>query len=120
MFDDDQLVGVRCRSCATYSFPAQERCSRCGEETEPAVLPSHGRVWSWTVQRIRPKPPYEGPEDFEPFALGYVDLGPLLLETRLRGKRVDAWRIGEPVELRVAPAGDNSTPGPFWFEAAPT
>ena len=36
-------------------------------------LPRTGRLWSWTRQDFRPKPPYEGPEPFEPFLLGYVE-----------------------------------------------
>jgi uncharacterized OB-fold protein len=107
----EHLVGVRCRSCGTYAFPVQSGCPRCGGEPEPVALPRRGTVWSWTVQRIRPKPPYEGPEEFDPFAVGYVDLGPLLVEARLAGKPVDAWRIGEPVEL--AP-GDPNDAGERW------
>ena len=57
------------------------------------------------MQRIRPKPPYEGPDDFEPFAVGYVDLGPVRVESRLEGKPVDEWRIGEPVQLAAGAAG---------------
>ncbi len=68
-----------------------------------AALPATGTVWSSTVQRIRPKPPYEGPDDFEPFAVGYVDLGPVRVESRLDGRPVDEWRIGEPVRLPPGP-----------------
>jgi len=36
-------------------------------------LPPSGTLWSYTVQRFRPKsPPYRGPEPFEPYALGYI------------------------------------------------
>ena len=40
------------------------------------TFPAKARLWSWTVQRFRPKsPPYAGPVAFEPYAVGYVDLG---------------------------------------------
>jgi uncharacterized OB-fold protein len=74
-------------------------------------LPAAGTVWSWTVQRIRPKPPYDGPDEFEPFAVGYVDLGPLRVEARLEGKPVADWRIGDSVHL-VAGAPDEH--GDVW------
>jgi uncharacterized OB-fold protein len=62
-------------------------------------LPRSGRLWSWTVQRFRPKsPPYEGTEAFEPYAVGYVDLGEVIVEARLVG-RWDAFRIGMPMTL---------------------
>lgn len=97
------LVGARCQSCHTHTFPVQQACPRCGSATAEVALPTHGSLWSWTVQRMRPKPPFRGPEEFEPFAVGYVDLGPLRVESRLDGKPVDAWVIGEP--LTLAPGG---------------
>jgi uncharacterized OB-fold protein len=73
-------------------------------------------VWTCTVQRHAPKPPYRAPATFTPFALGYVDLGPVKVESRLEGKACDAWRIGDEVELEVGPVpggdGDHLT---FWF-----
>lgn len=66
------------------------------------------------MQRLRPKPPYEGPDEFEPFAVGYVDLGPLMVEARLvthPGEAVDAWEIGQTVELVT---GDPNADGEVW------
>jgi uncharacterized OB-fold protein len=108
---EPHLVGVRCPACGAHAFPVQAACPRCGTATEPVALPSHGTLWSWTVQRTRPKPPYAGPEEFEPFAVGYVDLGPLRVETRLQGRAPDAWRIDEPV--RLVP-GDPDASGDRW------
>lgn len=77
-----------------------------------ATLPVAGTVWSWTVQRLRPK--RIAGESFEPFALGYVDLGPLKIETRFGGKPFDSWQIGDRVELAVPGPDDPSDP-PYWF-----
>jgi uncharacterized OB-fold protein len=108
---DVHLVGARCTSCDTHVFPPQPGCPRCGAGTELVALPDHGTVWSWTVQRTRPKPPYSGPDEFEPFAVGYVDLGPVRVESRLDGCPVEAWQIGDPV-LLVAGAPDAN--GEVW------
>ena len=98
------LVGGRCTSCGTHAFPAPSACARCGGgAVEPVALPSSGTVWTWTVQRLPPKPPFRGPDPFEPFAVGYVDLGPVKVEARLDGKAPDAWTIGDRVELAVGP-----------------
>ena len=66
-------------------------------------LPRQGKLWSWTIQRFRPKtPPYIGPEEFEPFALGYVELpGAVIVETRLTGIAFDAIRIGMEMQVVV-------------------
>ena len=84
-------------------------------EMAEVALPPSGTVWSWTVQRIRPKPPYRGPEEFEPFAVAYVDVGPVLVESRLAGRPVDDWRIGEPVDLVVDEADANADGPVFVF-----
>ena len=96
------LAGGRCAACDTHTFPAATACPRCGATTIDAVpLPTTGTVWTWTVQRLPPKPPFRAPEPFTPFAVGYVDLGPVKVETRLVGRPADAWTIGDDVELVV-------------------
>jgi uncharacterized OB-fold protein len=65
-------------------------------------LPRRGVVWTWTVQRFEPKPPYVAPPGgFAPFAVGYVDLGEVLVESLLLGDPT----IGAEVSLVRAPAG---------------
>jgi uncharacterized OB-fold protein len=107
----DHLMGGRCPVCTTHTFPTQPACPRCGSATEAIALPATGRVWSWTVQRIAPKPPYRGRDPFEPFAVGYVDVGPVLVESRLAGKPVDEWQIGDQVRLATQdPGSDGDAP----------
>ena len=36
------LVGSRCNSCGTHSFPTQAACSRCGAATADVALPATG------------------------------------------------------------------------------
>jgi uncharacterized OB-fold protein len=113
------LVGARCTTCGTHTFPPQPACPRCGAGTEPVALPDRGTVWTWTVQRTRPKPPYTGPDEFEPFAVGYVDLGPVRVESRLDGRPVAAWQIGDPVRLVAgSPDGDGNV-WAYRFEVDP-
>ncbi len=77
-------------------------------------LPRRGRVWSWTIQRFRPKsPPYIGPEAFEAFAIGYVELpDAVIVETRLTGVAFDAIRIGMEMELVIMPFATDATGQP--------
>jgi uncharacterized OB-fold protein len=112
---EEHLVGVRCMACGTHAFPPQPTCPRCGSATEPTALPARGTVWSWTVQRIRPKPPYTGPDEFEPFAVGYVDVGPLRVESRLEGKAAESWQIGDAVRLVPGGADDDGNVWSYRF-----
>lgn len=78
------LLGSRCPDCATTVFPNQSMCPSCGsDEMAEVSLPERGELWGFTVQSFRPKPPYCGPDPFEPFGVGYVDLGDVVVESRL-------------------------------------
>ncbi len=80
-----------------FPFPAQD------DGFERARLPREGSLWSWTVQRFRPKsPPYAGADAFEDYAVGYVALGDaIIVEGRLTGAEFGDLRIG--MAMRVVP-----------------
>jgi uncharacterized OB-fold protein len=87
------LLGGRHRASGRLVFPCPQ-----GDDWEREPLPGTGTLWSCTVQRFRPKsPPYAGPEAFEPYAVGYIDLGPLIVESRLTGAAPEDFRIGMPM-----------------------
>lgn len=95
---DLQLVGGRHRSTGRAVFPAPADL-----EYDQILLPIEGKLWSWTVQRFRPKtPPYLGTESFQPFAVGYVQLGEaLIVQGVLVGVDFETLEIGMP--MRVVP-----------------
>jgi uncharacterized protein len=119
--DGPHLIGSRCADCATDTFPVQASCPRCGSESvEPLVLPAAGAIWTWTVQRFAPKPPFRMPASFTPFAVAYIDLGTVRVEARLAGRSVDDWKIGDQVRLVIGPLSDNDLDWQaFWFEPLP-
>ncbi len=94
---DPALIGGRDRATGRIMFPLPADAGRF----EPVELPRTGRIWSWTVQRFRPKsPPYTGPEAFEPYAIAYVELpGATIVETRLTGFSFDTLKVGLPCRL---------------------
>jgi uncharacterized OB-fold protein len=110
--DPPRLAGTKCAKCGTVTFPAQDGCPRCtGGEMVPIELPQRGTLWTWTVQGFEPKPPYRPPAaGFEPYGVGYVDLGEVIIEGRLVGDEAQ-WEIGLPVELTLLPLwdGDDDT-----------
>jgi uncharacterized protein len=96
-----RLRGGRHRSSGRIVFP----CPASSEAYEPVALAREGTLWSFTVQRFRPKsPPYAGPEEFAPYAVGYVELpGEVIVESRLVDIAFDDLRIGLPLRLTTEP-----------------
>ncbi|MBN9622849.1 MAG: OB-fold domain-containing protein [Actinobacteria bacterium] len=102
-----RLVGSRCRNCGTVTFPRQDSCARCAQaDSEEHLLAPRGELFTWTVQRFRPKtPPYTGPEEFEPYGVGYVELsGECRVESILTTADPAELRIGRAMELTLIPA----------------
>ena len=99
LFTDEQpprLIGGRDRATGRIVFPCPP-----GDRFDAVPLQREGTVWSFTIQRFRPKsPPYAGPEAFQPFPVAYVELpGETIVEARLTGVDFDAIRIGMRVAL---------------------
>jgi uncharacterized protein len=91
-----RLIGGRDRATGQIVFPCPP-----GDRFDPYPLQRQGTVWSYTIQRFRPKsPPYAGPDAFRPFPVAYVELpGEVIVESRLEGVAFDAIQIGMAVEL---------------------
>jgi uncharacterized OB-fold protein len=114
---EPRLIGGRDRATGRLVFPVppDEECF------EPILLPARGRLWSWTVQRFRPKsPPYIGPEAFEPYAVGYIALeDTIIVEARLTGIAFDALHIDMPMRLVTLPFDLASGEARLTFAFAP-
>jgi uncharacterized protein len=95
-----RLIGGRNRATGRIVFPCPDNA-----DYEPYPLRRDGRLWSYTIQRYRPKsPPYAGPEAFEPWAVAYVELpGETIVEARLANVALDGIAIGMPLELALVP-----------------
>jgi uncharacterized protein len=100
-----RLAGGRCTECGTVVFPTQDGCPRCSHHPlQPHPLATTGVVWTWTRQLFAPKPPYHPSDDtWSPIALGYVDLGEVLVEGWLQPADRD-WAIGDAVRLTTVRA----------------
>jgi len=119
--EEPQLLGARCRDCSTTTFPSQSGCPRCtARNMEVVALPRHGVLWSWTIQGFRPKDPYLGPAAFTPYGVGYVDLGDVIVESRLSEHEPERLAIGQRVELAIVPfVTDNPDDDWVTFEFRP-
>lgn len=99
-----RLLGARRRSDGRVVFPFPEGAEQA--LYEPMALSTDGTLWSYTVQRFRPKPPYNGPgddKDFQPFVVGYVELaGEIIVESRIVADP-EQLKIGMPVTFTLLP-----------------
>lgn len=91
-----RLVGGRDRATGRIVFPCPD-----GGNYDAVPLSGEGRLWSYTVQRFRPKsPPYAGPEAFTPWVVAYVELpGEVIVEARLVGVAFEDIEIGMAVKF---------------------
>ena len=103
--DGPVLIGSRCARCGEVTFPANSFCPQCCEQTaERLPLARRGTLYSFTVQRFKPPPPYRGPEPFVPYAVGMIELPEgLRITSLLEVSRVETLQVGVPVELLITP-----------------
>ena len=101
-----RLIGSECTACGLIGFPAAADCVRCAStESRERLLSDRGTLWTYTTQDFRPpSPPYDGPDTFEPYAVGYIELpGELLVEARLTEPDPEKLRIGQDMRLTLVP-----------------
>ena len=116
---EPRLIGSECNACATVTFPRQDSCPRCtSEDVRERLLSPRGTLWTWTVQCFEPKsPPYAADAEFEPYAVGYVELpGEVRVESRLTD--AEELEIGMAMELTLIPAPGGSGALTFAFRPA--
>jgi uncharacterized OB-fold protein len=116
LFTDEsspRLVGGRHRESGRIVFPCP-----ASADFEPQPLQRRGKLWSWTIQRYRPKsPPYVGPQSFTPWAVAYVELpGETIVEARLVEADFDKITIGMDLEMAPTPL-DPAAPEPVLIPA---
>lgn len=103
---EPRLIGGRSKTTGRICFPLPQGGE--GAQYDAVKLGREGTLWSFTVQRFRPKsPPYAGADDersFKPFALGYVELpGEVIVETRIETEDPSKLKIGMKMQLATVP-----------------
>lgn len=106
--DNPALLCSRCQRCGRAAFPAQNSCPACcSGEVCVEELPRRGTLWTYTIQRFMPKPPYnsaETPDTFQPYGVGYVEFpGAVRVEGRLTENDPAKLEIGMAMEVVFYP-----------------
>lgn len=100
------LVGGRRKTDGKLVFPLPGGDDRDLYEAVP--LGREGHLWSFTVQRFRPKsPPYAGADGeagFRFYTVGYVELpGEIIVESRIDVDGPSELVVGMPMRLTLIP-----------------
>ena len=98
--DDVRLLGSKCEHCGEVSIGTNSVCLNCGgDQIEKIELSADGELWTYTIIRHKPPGEYLGPEPFEPYALGLVELTDgVRIMAPLEGT-VDSFEIGSRLQL---------------------
>jgi uncharacterized protein len=104
-----RLIGGQDRATGRIVFPCPP-----GDDYAPHPLKREGVLWSYTIQRYRPKsPPYTGPEAFKPWPVAYVALdGETIVEARLTNVEFDSIKIGMKLEMMPIPLDPDAADSP--------
>jgi len=71
-----RLMSAKCNSCGTYFFPRehyQHRPDCSCEGVEEVLLPSRGKLASWTVQHYPCPSPFKTDKKITPYGIALVD-----------------------------------------------
>lgn len=98
-----RLMGSRCRDCGEVFFGTAVACQQCqGDKMEDIVLSNHGTLYGYTVIRNKPPGDYKGPEPFEPFPVGLVELPEgIRILAPLTGISFEELKVGTELELSI-------------------
>ena len=114
---EPRLIGAR-RADGEIIFPVPS--GDAAALVEPVALSRKGTLWSWTTQGFEPKEPYSGPQPFQPFLIGYVELpGEVIVETRIVDATPSDLFIGMPMTFAVVPFDDARSTYAFRPERQP-
>ncbi|MCS6805633.1 MAG: OB-fold domain-containing protein [Acidobacteriota bacterium] len=107
--DGFHLIGSRCRQCGEVTFPVNAFCPQCCTETTDRIpLSRRGVLYSFTIQRFKPPPPYRGPDPFMPYGVGMIELPEGLRVTAILDEAdPNKLRVGMLMELVITKLFDD-------------
>ena len=109
---EPQLIGGRCKSCATYFFPRFYAIHKPGckeRQVEDVLFSRRGKLDSYTIQYYPPPPPFINPEPFVPYAIGMVSLPEgIAILGMITGCKLEDIKLHMDVELIVEKAWDDN------------
>ncbi len=98
-----RLMGSKCSACGEVFFGKAIACQQCqSQDMKDVPLSRYGVLYSYTFIRNKPPGDYKGPDPFEPFAIGLVELPDgIRILSPLGGCRFEEVKIGMELELSI-------------------
>jgi uncharacterized OB-fold protein len=105
-----RLLGSRCHNCGIVLFGRRHRCENCSSKRlETELLSDAGTIYTYTVQRYPPPPPFPASQPWIARPVAWVDLD-------ARGPRIlgpvdcspEKARIDMRVAVRLRPAWEGA------------
>jgi uncharacterized OB-fold protein len=97
------LMGTRCHDCGEVFMGKAVACEQCqSENLESIPLSGTGKLYSYTIDWNKPGGDYRGPEPYQPFAVGLVELPEgIRIVSALTDCDFDRLRTNMELELSV-------------------
>ena len=104
--NEPRLIGSRCKTCGTVSFPKSPVCGnpecKSKSNVEKVFLSRRGKLISFTKVCYPPLPPYIAPVPFVPFAVGEVGFSEgVAILGQMTGCKYEDLKIGMEVETVI-------------------
>jgi uncharacterized protein len=104
------LMGTRCQDCRETTLGTHAVCPNCSSAKVQALPLSHrGTLFTYTIVRHKPPGNYLGPEPFQPFVLGLVELPEGLRVMAPIAGAPEAVTIGMPLHFQAFVRPDAKT-----------
>ncbi len=101
---EPQLLGGRDANGAIV-FPIPD--GEAGKSVDVVKLSRTGTLWSYTRQEFKPGPPYDGPEEFVPFLIGFIELpDEIIVQAMIVETTLEDLTLGMDMELVITAFDD--------------
>ncbi len=101
--ENGRLLGSKCNDCHELFFIERQICENCnGQNLETVALSTKGKLYAFTVMYYPAPPPYQAPDPFEPYGVGWIELPEgLVLYSLLTENDPQKLKVGMDMELRI-------------------
>ena len=97
------LLGSQCNACGELFFIERQICENCnGQDLETVTLSGTGKLYAFSVMYYPAPPPYQAPDPFEPYGVGWIELPEgLVIYSLLTENDPQKLKVGMEMELVI-------------------
>lgn len=101
--DGVRLTGQECRCCGAVMLGKRLGCKNCAsDDLKDITFSKRGKIYTYSVARYSPIPPFKAPDPYVPFVVAWVELPEKVrVLSALTDCNIEEVEIGMEVELVV-------------------